>query len=110
MDMTFDQGSWVPAAHAAGHPDWHALRARLHAAYGTQAAADLRTGSGTASENGAAPGSFDPRSALALAGFGASLTAINPVPSEHGNQPEANVTTDASGNEAGRGQAGRGLT
>lgn len=96
MDMTFDQGSWVPAPHGPGHPDWHALRARLHAAYGAQAAVDLRPGNADTSGNGAAPGSFDPRSALALAGFGASLTAINPVSSEHGNLTGANVATDAS--------------
>jgi hypothetical protein len=106
MEMTFDQGSWVPAPQGPGHPDWHALRARLHAGYSTRAAVEPLS----APDGRAAQGSFDSRSALALAGFGASLTAVNPDCSEHCNQPGANVDADASKSDAGRGQVGRGLT
>lgn len=80
MDIGFERKSWTedPAGRAGaktGTPEWHGLRARLTAARAARGALAEQHVTG----DHAGGGSFDCASARALAGYGHSPTAVNPV-------------------------------
>ncbi|MCK9541806.1 MAG: hypothetical protein M0R03_07230 [Novosphingobium sp.] len=88
MVIEFDKQSWMRdhGGSAGGeHPDWHALRGRLCAAY---AAHRVVSGDSAPRRHAALTGSFDREGAALLAGFGSSLTSVNLDPSEHGKRAE----------------------
>ena len=101
MEMGFDQNSWriQPGPQAGESVDWHALRARLGAAYAARNALATREGSGDSARSG----SFDVDSARSVASFGQALAGVNPTVLGNGNR-ESGKDAGAAGPDADGGR------
>ncbi len=78
MDIGFDQKTWRNSSTPQdGHPDWHALMARLGAAVAAR----------RSFEEGATrqAGSFDAHGAQVIAQYAGCLTDVNPISSADPN-------------------------
>ena len=99
MDIGFDHNTWrgQPAQRDSGHPDWHALRARLGAAAAMRASI---AGVASASDGG----SFDATGARLIANYAQCLATVNLVASADGNREcEKDAETAGTFQPGGRG-------
>jgi hypothetical protein len=102
MDIGFDQESWrvrTEPQHGDGI-EWHALRARLDAAY----AARIALTGGEERPASARCGSFDLDSARSVAAFGNALSGVNPSALGNGkSDPAMDAGAPGTTNGGGRG-------